>query len=208
MDDRSLGYALGASEYLTKPIDRERLVAVLTKYRRDLPVLVVDDDADLAPARAAHPGARGLRGGEAENGRVALERAREASPGLVVLDLMMPEMDGFEFVARVPPRRRPGGAVPIIVVTAKDLTDEDRERLNGGVERILQKGAYTREALLREVRDLVAACVARGPRPMTAMRRARSHAARSDAADRLRPGGRGLHDSSGGALGAASGGRR
>src|SRR5215510_13472675 len=97
---------------------------------------------------------------EAENGRIALERAGEASPGLVVLDLMMPEMDGFEFVEEF--RRHEGWrTIPIIVVTAKDLSDEDRARLNGGVERILQKGAYTREALLREVRDLVAACVAR-----------------------------------------------
>jgi CheY-like chemotaxis protein len=97
---------------------------------------------------------------EAENGRVALDRAKESSPGLVVLDLMMPEMDGFEFVAEFR-RHQPWRTTPIIVVTAKDVSDDDRERLNGGVERILQKGAYTRETLLREVRDLVAACVGR-----------------------------------------------
>jgi len=160
VDDQTLGYALGASEYLTKPIDRERLVAVLAKYRRDLPVFVVDDDADLRQLARRILEREGYVVVEAENGRVALERARETAPGLVVLDLMMPEMDGFEFVREFRAQEA-GRAVPIIVVTAKDLTDEDRARLNGGVERILQKGAYSREALLQEVRDLVAACIAR-----------------------------------------------
>src|SRR5262249_20248912 len=96
---------------------------------------------------------------EAENGRVALERAREVMPGLVVLDLMMPEMDGFEFVREFR-RQEAWRAVPIIVVTARDLTDEERARLNGGVERILQKGPSPREALLREVQELVAAPIA------------------------------------------------
>jgi CheY-like chemotaxis protein len=95
---------------------------------------------------------------EAENGRVALERAREMPPGLVVLDLIMPEMDGFEFVAEF---RKAWRSVPIIVLTGKEISDEDRARLSGGVERILQKGTYTRESLLQEVRDLVTACVAR-----------------------------------------------
>jgi CheY-like chemotaxis protein len=159
VDDRNLGYALGASDYLTKPVDRERLTAVLRKYRRDLPVLVVDDDLPLRQLMRRILEREGFTVTEADNGRAALERAREATPGLVVLDLMMPEMDGFEFVAEF--RRHEGWrAIPIIVVTARDLSDEDRERLNGGVERILQKGAYTREALLHEVRDLVAACVA------------------------------------------------
>jgi signal transduction histidine kinase/DNA-binding response OmpR family regulator len=160
LDDRNMGYALGASDYLTKPLDRDRLAAVLAKYRRGLPVLVVDDDAALRELLRRILEREGFTVTEADNGRVALERARERAPGLVVLDLMMPEMDGFEFVAEFR-RHEAWRAIPIIVVTAKDVSAEDRERLNGGVERILQKGAYTREALLREVRDLVAACVAR-----------------------------------------------
>jgi signal transduction histidine kinase/DNA-binding response OmpR family regulator len=160
MDDKNLGYALGASDYLTKPLDRERLTAVLRKYRRDLPVLVVDDDEPLRELMRRILEREGFTVMEAENGRVALEHAKVNAPGLVVLDLMMPEMDGFEFVAEFR-RYEAWRATPIIVVTAKDVSDEDRERLNGGVERILQKGAYTRETLLREVRDLVAACVGR-----------------------------------------------
>src|SRR5262249_6069339 len=97
---------------------------------------------------------------EAENGRVALDRARAAEPGLVVLDLMMPDMDGFEFVAEFR-RHAPWRAIPIVVVTGKDISDDDRARLNGGVERIRQKGPEARESLRREVHDLVTACVAR-----------------------------------------------
>jgi len=73
---------------------------------------------------------------------------------------MMPEMDGFEFVTEFR-RHEAWRAIPIVVVTARDLSREDRERLNGYVQKILQKGAHSREALLAEVRDLVAASVAR-----------------------------------------------
>jgi CheY-like chemotaxis protein len=160
VDDKNLGYALGASDYLTKPLDRERLLSVLNKYRRDAPVLVVDDDAALRELLRRILEGAGYTVVEAENGRVALERLRTMAPGVILLDLMMPEMDGFEFVAEVR-RHEAWRAIPIVVVTAKELTAEDRQRLNGYVERILQKGAYTRDTLLTEVRDLVAACVAR-----------------------------------------------
>jgi CheY-like chemotaxis protein len=160
VDDKNLGYALGASDYLTKPLDRERLLSVLNKYRRDAPVLVVDDDAALRELLRRILEGAGYTVVEAENGRVALERLRTMAPGVILLDLMMPEMDGFEVVAEVR-RHEAWRTIPIVVVTAKELTAEDRQRLNGYVERILQKGAYTRDTLLAEVRDLVAACVAR-----------------------------------------------
>jgi len=160
VDDRNLGYALGASDYLTKPIDRERLVTILKEHRRDLPVLVVDDDAEVRQLfrRILEP--EGYAVVEAENGRAALERLRDVSPSVILLDLMMPEMDGFEFVAEFR-RHEPWRAIPIVVVTAKDLSHHDRERLNGYVQRILQKGTYGREQLLAEVRELVAASVTR-----------------------------------------------
>jgi GAF domain-containing protein/CheY-like chemotaxis protein len=160
VDDRNLGYALGASDYLTKPIDRERLVTVLKQHRRDRPVLVVDDDAGLRQLLRRMLEPEGYAVVEAENGRVALERLRDVSPSVILLDLMMPEMDGFEFVTEV--RRHEGWrAIPIIVITARDLSADDRARLNGYVERILQKGTHGRDRLLAEVRELVAASVAR-----------------------------------------------
>jgi CheY-like chemotaxis protein len=160
VDDKNLGYALGAADYLTKPIDRERLVAVLKQHRRDRPVLVVDDDAGVRALLRRMLEPEGYTVVEAENGRAALARLHDLAPGVVLLDLMMPEMDGFEFVAEFR-RHEAWRGVPIVVITAKDLSGEDRERLNGYVQKILQKGAYGRDELLAEVRDLVAASVAR-----------------------------------------------
>ncbi len=163
LDDKSIGYTLGASDYLTKPIDQERLLAILEKFRRDqLPgdILVVEDDTATREILRHTLDKAGWAVSEAKNGRVALARMREKRPELIVLDLMMPEMDGFAFVEEL--RRHPEWrAIPVVVVTAKDLMPEDRLRLNGYVEKILQKGAYDREALLAEIRDLVAACIVR-----------------------------------------------
>ena len=112
---------------------------------------------------------------EAENGRVALERMAERRPDLILLDLMMPEMDGFQFLEEIH-RREQWRSIPVIVVTAKELSAEDRQRLNGSVEKILQKGAYGREELIREVRDLV-----------TASLRSKSPGAKVTAADEKNP---------------------
>jgi two-component system, NtrC family, sensor kinase len=158
LDDRGLGFALGAAEYLTKPIDRERLLAVLGSPRRDFPVLVIDDDPVLRDLLRRMLEREGYAVVEAEHGRVALERVRERAPGAILLDLMMPEMDGFDFLEEL---RRDGAGreVPVVVLTARDLSAEDHRRLNGSVERILQKGAYGRDDLLAEVRRLVRASI-------------------------------------------------
>ncbi len=97
---------------------------------------------------------------EAENGRVALERMAKNRPDVILLDLMMPEMDGFEFLDQVRAHDS-WRSIPIIVITAKDLTEQDRRRLNGYVEAVLEKSAYNPEALLREVCDRVRARVER-----------------------------------------------
>ncbi len=162
VDNKSMGYALGAAEYMMKPINRERLIAVIRKYgsRRDQnPVLVVEDDPDTRYILKNTLEKDGWKVQTAANGRIALELATNRPPGLILLDLMMPEMDGFTFIdelRRVPDGRR----IPVIVLTAKDLTAEDRRRLNGYVERVVQKGA-NRDALLGEVRDLVAQSIGR-----------------------------------------------
>jgi CheY-like chemotaxis protein len=163
VDDKNLGYALGASDYLTKPVDRDRLVAILKKYRGEHPsplVLVVEDDVAAREILQRTLENEGWAVTTAENGRVALQRVAEQRPALILLDLMMPEMDGFQVVEALRAREA-WRSIPIVVVTAKDLTVEDHLRLNGYVEKILQKGAYSREALLAEIRDLVTACLAR-----------------------------------------------
>jgi signal transduction histidine kinase/DNA-binding response OmpR family regulator len=163
VDDKRTGYTLGASEYLTKPIDRARLVAVLTKYRRDLPVLVVDDDPGIRQLLRRILEEESYTVIEAENGKAALERMGERAPGAILLDLMMPEMDGFEFLSALHARDA-WRQIPVVIVTAKDLTAEDRERLNGSVVRILQKGAYGEQDLLAEVTALLAASIGRRKR--------------------------------------------
>jgi CheY-like chemotaxis protein len=160
VDDRNLGYTLGAADYLTKPIDRDRLVSVLDKYRRDLPVLIVDDDEVLRQLLRRMLEPEGYKVVEAENGRVALDRLRGVAPSVILLDLMMPEMDGFEFVTEFR-RHQAWRAIPIVVITARDLSREDHERLNGYVQKILQKGTPGRDQLLAEVRELVATNMAR-----------------------------------------------
>jgi CheY-like chemotaxis protein len=158
-DDPAVGYALGASEYLTKPVDRERLSALMRRYLpggESGPVLIVEDDP---LSRSLLRGAIEKLGGrvvEAENGSVGLARLREERPCLVLLDLMMPVMDGFQFLEEL--RRQPdGAAIPVVVVTAKDLTLQEREALGLQRDRVLAKGGRSRDSLLAEVRALVRA---------------------------------------------------
>jgi CheY-like chemotaxis protein len=154
LDDRDVGHALGASDYLTKPFDRQRLVSALRRYRRDgtqRPVLVVEDDAPTRDVIRRALERDGWAVSEAENGRRGLMSVARNVPDVIVLDLMMPEMDGFQFVAELR-RSESGRRIPIVVVTAKEITDEDQRRLNGQVRRVLHKGSFSREELSSELR--------------------------------------------------------
>jgi hypothetical protein len=157
IEDRNMGFALGASEYLTKPIDRKRLAALVKRYvpTEGGPLLVVEDDAATRALLSRELGKAGWMVREAENGRVALERIAEQRPALVLLDLLMPEMDGFEFLAALRQEVREPG-IPVVVITAKTLTEEDRRRLNGGVQRVVQKRGLDAQDLLAEIRSLIA----------------------------------------------------
>jgi signal transduction histidine kinase/CheY-like chemotaxis protein len=156
IDDRNLSFALGASDYLTKPIDRERLSDVLRRVRsngNEKSVLIVEDDEGARKMMRRLFEKEGWTVNEAENGRIGLEQMAAHVPGLVLLDLMMPEMDGFEFIEHL--RKSPEGAdVPVVVLTAKDLTERDRQRLRGTVENVLQKGGQSNE-VVKEVRRVL-----------------------------------------------------
>jgi CheY-like chemotaxis protein len=156
-DGQDSGYALGAAAYLTKPVEHDRLLDVLKRLhseRHRSHILLVEDDPTTRQMMRRLLEKEGWSVREAENGRVGLERVAEEKPALVLLDLMMPEVDGFTFAAEL--HRNPDFRdVPVIVVTAKDLTPEDRRRLNGYVERSIQKGMFRREDLLADVRALV-----------------------------------------------------
>ena len=158
LDEPRRGIALGAAGYMTKPIDRDRLVEILSRYRladRSGTVLVVEDDEEQRRLVRELLGARGWVVREAVNGRLALDALKEGLPDIVLLDLMMPEMDGFELVAAL--QANPAWRdIPVVVVTALDLSAEDRRRLNGGVEQILSKSAYAPAELMKRVGALLA----------------------------------------------------
>jgi CheY-like chemotaxis protein/nitrogen-specific signal transduction histidine kinase len=159
VDDKNKGYALGAADYMTKPFDRDQLAATLAKYRRaatnrNAPALVVEDDEAARALLVRALAQEGWRVREAGNGRAALAEVSAERPQLILLDLMMPEMDGFEFVREL--HKLPGAqSIPVVVITAKDITLEDRLRLSGYVEKILEKDSYSRDDLLRAVKEMV-----------------------------------------------------
>jgi signal transduction histidine kinase/CheY-like chemotaxis protein len=161
VDEESMGLALGATDFLTKPINRKDLAQLLKKYRcahPPCPVLVVEDDADLRKLMRRMLEQEGWVVAEAENGRVALDRVAENRPELIVLDLMMPEMNGFTFLESLR-QDVAWRSIPIVVVTAKDLTLEDLQYLNGHVQYIVRKEPHAREDLLQELGDRIAACL-------------------------------------------------
>jgi CheY-like chemotaxis protein len=167
VDDPERGFTLGASDFLTKPINRWRLSQILKKYtclRPPCPVLVVDDEASIRSITRKMLEKAGWAVSEAGNGIEALASMERERPSLILLDLNMPEMDGFAFAAEV--RRHPEWkSIPIVVLTSQDLSNDDRHRLNGHVETILRKEGDSRESLLEQVRDLLAESLAqRAPR--------------------------------------------
>jgi signal transduction histidine kinase/CheY-like chemotaxis protein/HAMP domain-containing protein len=164
VDEKQRGYALGAVEYMVKPIDRDRLAALLLTLCGGTGhvLLVEDDDATRATMRQGLI-ATGWKVDEAVHGRAALGWLAQGRPDAIVLDLVMPEMDGFEFVAQL--RRRPEWrGIPVVVVTAMELSEAERRRLNGAVERVIQKDPRAGADLLHEVGQALADCIRR-PRP-------------------------------------------
>ncbi len=158
VDARNKGFRLGAADYLMKPVDPDRLTAVLRRHQGDPTarrVLVVDDDPDLRRRLRGLLEMDGWTVDEAADGREALDRL-SARPSLVLLDLLMPVADGFEFLAEFR-KRDEFRSVPVVVLTAKNLTDNDHERLRGSVETVLLKGPLESEQLLAEVGALMTA---------------------------------------------------
>jgi len=160
VDQKNRGYALGAADYLVKPVNRAKLVETLTSIcgsAAGRALLVDDDDVVRRSVRQALEPI-GWQVTEAENGQVAVDSLTAARPDVIILDLMMPKMDGFEFLDELRSRLN-WRDIPVVVITAKDLTDEDRNRLNGGVERIIQKS--DRDEMLRQLSREIGKCIKR-----------------------------------------------
>jgi signal transduction histidine kinase/DNA-binding response OmpR family regulator len=156
--DMEKGYSLGATEYLSKPVEKSKLLALVRNCRRDdpAPILIVEDDPSMRKLVRTILQKEGYAVREAENGLAGLQRIEEEIPQLIILDLMMPEMNGFEMLAEMRRDVRLP-AIPTIVVTSKDLSPEERNLLNGHVEKVLRKGSLGRAQLLKEIEGRVTA---------------------------------------------------
>jgi CheY-like chemotaxis protein len=156
--DRNKGFALGAAAVMQKPISRQELYESLVDVGllpllqgQTLRVLVVDDDpkaVELIATRIVGLASTVLR---AYGGREAIDLARQELPDVLVIDLMMPEVNGFDVVEAL--KEDPETArIPILVVTAKQITDEDRAKLSGHVLAIMEKADFHEQRFRSEVR--------------------------------------------------------
>lgn len=185
VSDRSAGYVLGASDYLVKPVQRENLLTTLERLaQRRMPVLqtasgeavgiqpaqpdtapkgppherryilVVDDERDIRDVLAEIIADADYQVKTAAGGYEALRLIEEEPPGLILLDLMMPDLDGFEVLERLKANPRTA-AIPVVIQTAKTLTNKEREQLKLGAARIIQKGSVPLEKLVDELNHLL-----------------------------------------------------
>ncbi len=153
IDNQQRGEVMGASEFIVKPIVWGRLARLLAKYtgeQRERTVLVVDDDAAARELMRRNLQRDGWQIVEAEHGKAALEILENLKPAAILLDLMMPVMDGFEFLAEFN-KREIAEQIPVIVVTSKDPTSSEANDLQRRGVGVMQKGSHSQETLLREI---------------------------------------------------------
>jgi CheY-like chemotaxis protein len=158
LEQAELGVAMGAVDYLVKPVRAARLVSAIGRWldtnRAELRVLVVEDDEALREIAERSLTGAGYGVQTACNGLQALEVMQSEVPDLIVLDLMMPEMDGFQFLHEL--RQRPQfDEIPVDVTTAKELTAQEQTLLQASAQRVIQKMAHSRSELLVQVERLI-----------------------------------------------------
>ncbi|MEJ2556664.1 MAG: GAF domain-containing protein [Anaerolineae bacterium] len=166
VSDEGRGFSLGAADYLVKPIMEEELLAALSRLDQrteETSVLVIDDQADdILLIRRILEAQHGYRVIEAGGGQSGIDLVRQRKPDIIILDLMMPEVDGFavlEALKREPETR----SIPVIVITAKSLTEEERQSLSGQVEVLLRKGLFTEHELLEDLGKALSRVESRQP---------------------------------------------
>jgi signal transduction histidine kinase/CheY-like chemotaxis protein len=172
IEDRKRGFALGAKDYLTKPVHPERLAAILSKFRIDGSpgsVLIIEDDEPSRQLLRRLLEKEGWQADEAPNALVGLEKVAQSIPSLILLDLMMPEMDGFEFVSRMQTDAR-HRAIPIVVLTAMTLSEEEKRQLTEHVAKIAYKASTSWTSLISELTDIVHKQSRQGTPPDTTQR--------------------------------------
>jgi PAS domain S-box-containing protein len=167
--DRGMSYELGAVDSIQKPVDRKKLRGVVEKYAKgkNNSVLIVEDDPAARANIRSSLEKVGWSVTEAENGAIGLEAVENKKFDLVLLDLMMPVMDGFEFLYKLRDSNSPSARTPVIVITAKDLDAKDRARLTGNVDEIIAKSGRSIEQIIGEVKvALGGAWTSNGAKPL------------------------------------------
>lgn len=163
-EEKSMAFAFGAAEFLVKPINRKRLSSVVRKVLREKEggrrgahrVLIADDDQTTRSMMRRILENDAWEVLEAANGREALEVMQDSTPALIVMDLKMPEMDGFALIHAIRARDE-WKSLPIVVMTAMDIGLEDGQRLKRQVQRVVQKGTVNNDDLMVEIRYVAAA---------------------------------------------------
>jgi signal transduction histidine kinase/DNA-binding response OmpR family regulator len=157
-DQRDLGFVLGAADVLAKPLEPAEISRVIGRYcgagGSSGTVMIIDDDAFDRDLFARILRRHGVKTDEQVNGRDALAALDRVRPSLILLDLTMPEMDGFELLAELA-KRPVWASIPVVVITGRDLTAGERARLQDSARRILQKGAFNRAELIDMIKDRV-----------------------------------------------------
>jgi CheY-like chemotaxis protein len=169
LDERGKGFALGAADYLVKPVQREALLGTLRRVARPMGgrngharVLAIDDDPLALELIQAVLGPEGYEVLKASSGQEGVRVARREHPGLVILDLLMPGLDGFAVVERL--RGDPATAsIPIVILTSRGMDPEERARLNGQISHLARKGTFERDEFVALVHNLCPVPVGSGP---------------------------------------------
>jgi CheY-like chemotaxis protein len=159
LGDREMGIALGAAEHISKPVDPAELLRTLDRICRGVErpqVLVVDDDPATRDVLRRTLSKEGWMVREATNGQEGLAELAKARPAVMLLDLMMPEMNGFE-VLRTVREDTDLYDLPVVVITSKDLTMDELAWLRGKALQVFQKGTYGRAELLASLRTMIEA---------------------------------------------------
>jgi signal transduction histidine kinase/DNA-binding response OmpR family regulator len=163
VEEQDIGFALGAADYLVKPVERERLTTLMYKYQAasSFPpahnsgqILIVEDDAAIRELLQRTLEGAGWTVVAAATGQSALAQIAARMPDLCLVDLTLPDLDGVQVIDAIRATAA-GRNTPIVVITAKDLSAAEREQLSGSVTRILAKGSYQSEELLQEAHRLI-----------------------------------------------------
>ncbi len=156
-DDKETGFALGASAFINKPIEQDQLLDAIRHHKASADgrhALVVEDDPHQRDLVLRMLEKEGWESQFVVNGAEALAAVAARQPAIILLDLLTAEMDGFEFLTHLR-ANADWKLIPVVVITSMDLTSDVRARLQGRVDNIFQKGRYSRDNLIRQIRDSV-----------------------------------------------------